>query len=73
MINAYFDTKAFINALDAVRRERNITWHQIWHQTGVQMSSMKKMRDGKRECSIHTLATLALWSGLEVTQFIKRY
>lgn len=71
MINGYFDMQAFLTALDQVRATRNLTWYRVWHETGIQCQSLKNMGTKPKGMSVHTLATLAAWSDLDVRQFMK--
>ena len=77
MINAYFDIRAFINALDCVREERGLTWHSVYHETGVYgVASVGKREDwctaqGARVMSVNTMATLAVWAQLDIREYVK--
>ncbi len=74
MINAYFDTQAFLAAVDQVRQERKASWYEVFRQTGICYTTFKKLQAGTQKgMSVHTLAGLALWSGLNTNEFMKNY
>lgn len=73
MIIAYFDVAAFLAALDQVRQQRKLTWHQVWHETGIQIHNLRRTRGHRpKNLSVHTVATLVVWAGLDANTFMKR-
>lgn len=78
MITAYFDIVRFLQALDEVRDARGLTWHNVYHQTGVYGVAAESTRQrylrgrGNQAMSVHTMVVLAVWAGLDVQQFIKQ-
>jgi len=78
MINGYFDIVQFMAVLDQVRQSRNLTWFGVHHQTGVYGVASESRRkrwqrgQGTHAMSVHTMATLALWAGLNVQDYIKQ-
>lgn len=80
MITAYFDIVQFMQALDEVRAARGLTWYDVFRDTGVYGVASEQQRkrwcergnSNARAMSVHTMATLASWAGLDVQQFIKQ-
>jgi len=71
--NGYFDTKAFMDALDKVRQERQLSWYQVGNEIDAQTGFLTEMLKGKRTgMNVHTLATLCLWSGLDPHPYMKK-
>jgi hypothetical protein len=66
MIRARFDMKSYLEALNAVREARGLTWYQFFKQTGIQRKNIRKSP------SIHTIAILTAWSHLNPQDFIKQ-
>lgn len=72
MNEAHFDLKAFGKAVEAVRVARQMTRYQVFHETGVHYSVFHKLLEGRYQAmSVHTMATLARWAGLDANEFIR--
>lgn len=72
MNEAHFDLKAFGKAVEAVRVARQMTRYQVFHETGVHYSVFSKLLNGRYQAmSVHTMATLVHWAGLNPLDFIK--
>lgn len=65
-----FDAEAFYSALDAARVARRLTWKNIASESGVSASTLTRMAQGKRP-DVDGLAALAIWSGLNVDDFVR--
>ena len=76
MITAYFDMVTFLSALDQVREERQLSWYSIYRETGVYGIALEHKRNswlrGEGAMSVQTMAALALWSGLDIRDYIKQ-
>jgi len=66
-----FNAPGFYTALDNVRAERDLTWRQVAHQSGISQSTLTRLAQGKRP-DVDSLAKLANWSNLSVDSFISR-
>ena len=66
----WFDAGAFYEALDGVRRARNLTWKQVAGESGVSASTLTRMAQGKRP-DVDGLAALAAWSGLDTDDYVR--
>jgi transcriptional regulator with XRE-family HTH domain len=66
-----FDTVGFYAALDAQRAAKRLTWKDVAAQTGVSASTLTRMSQGRRP-DVDGLACLLAWSGLDVTDFLKK-
>lgn len=67
-----FDIEGFLAAIDQIRQARALTWYGVFHETGVQYGMLKP--DGVRRSkamSVHTMAKLIVWSGLDPNRFIQ--
>jgi predicted transcriptional regulator len=65
-----FDTKSFYVALDAVRRDNEITWKEVAVQSGVGASTLTRIGQGANP-DIEGFARLLSWSGLKAEMFIR--
>ena len=68
--SGWFDGGAFYEALDAVRRSRQITWKQVAEESGVSASTLTRMAQGRRP-DVDGLAALTAWSGLIADDYIR--
>lgn len=68
--SGWFDGGAFYEALDAVRRSRQINWKQVAEESGVSASTLTRMAQGRRP-DVDGLAALAAWSGLVADDYIR--
>jgi transcriptional regulator with XRE-family HTH domain len=72
--NAYFDTSAFMQEIDTIRKVRKLSWRGVCHLTGMDASHLSQFKTGKlRSMNVDTLASLTVWSGLDVRRFMKKY
>lgn len=67
---ALFDTAAFYEELDSVRRARKLTWSQVAGESGLTPSTLTRMAQGKRP-DIDGLAALCAWSSLAADDYIR--
>jgi len=65
-----FDAEGFYAALDAIRRDRDISWKKVAEKAEVSASTLTRMGQGKRP-DVDSLASLASWSGLDVSRFFR--
>jgi transcriptional regulator with XRE-family HTH domain len=65
-----FDFRAFHRALDAVRQANGLTWRQVSQEAGVSPSSVSRMARGNSRPDIDTVAALAGWAEIEITDFL---
>ena len=66
----FFDAEGFYAALDAIRRDRDFSWKKIAEKSKVSASTLTRMGQGKRP-DVDSLAALASWSRLDVSQFYR--
>ena len=66
----FFDAEGFYAALDAIRRDREVSWKKVAEKAEVSASTLTRMGQGKRP-DVDSLAALASWSGLDVSQFYR--
>ncbi len=66
----FFDAEGFYAALDAIRRDRDFSWKKVAEKSRVSASTLTRMGQGKRP-DVDSLAALASWSGLDVSQFYR--
>lgn len=66
----FFDAEGFYAALDANRRDREFSWKKVAEKAKVSASTLTRMGQGKRP-DVDSLAALASWSGLDVSQFYR--
>jgi hypothetical protein len=71
MTNGYFDIVQFMQALDEVRQVRGLTWYDVFRATGVYAVASESKRKHSHAMTVQTMATLALWAGLNVQEYIK--
>jgi transcriptional regulator with XRE-family HTH domain len=67
---AWFDTPAFYEAVDSVRRTRRLPWSQVARESGLTPSTLTRMAQGKRP-DIDGLAALCVWSSLAADDYIR--
>lgn len=67
MICVAFNYPAFWQALDAVRRERDLSWYGISRATGV---LTVREACSRRGLTVDSLAALLTWSGLRFEDYI---
>ena len=70
-MKASFDVLGFYAALDSQRRARRLNWKAIAAEAKVSASTLSRMSQGKR-LGVDALASLLVWSGLDITDFIRR-
>lgn len=70
MSNDKFDAKSFYASLDIHRQSKNLTWKKVASLTNVSASTLTRMGQGKRP-DVDSLAGLASWSGIDVSQFYR--
>lgn len=70
MSNFFFDAEGFYAALDAIRRNRELSWKKVAEKAKVSASTLTRMGQGKRP-DVDSLAALASWSGIDVSQFYR--
>ena len=66
----WFDAEVFYEALDSVRRARQLNWKQVSSESGVSASTLTRMAQGKRP-DVDGLAALTAWSGLTADDFLR--
>jgi len=66
----FFDSDGFYAALDAIRRDREMSWKKVAEMAAISASTLTRMGQGKRP-DVDSLAALASWSGLDVSQFYR--
>lgn len=75
MIHAHFDIDQFYQALDQVRKARQMSWREIFHATGLSLvypSQFRRRRKQGWKWNADSLAVLAVWSGLNLNAFIAK-
>lgn len=72
MTSAYFDASAFYVAIEQIRQERNISWYQLFRQTGINHANLYRMQQDNYKPRADTLAILIVWSGLDANVFMKQ-
>jgi transcriptional regulator with XRE-family HTH domain len=65
-----FDVRAFHGALDSQRDVKGMTWKDIAAETGVNASTLARMKEGKCP-DANGLAALLTWSGLQADPFMR--
>ncbi|MBL4751507.1 MAG: helix-turn-helix transcriptional regulator [Amylibacter sp.] len=70
MSKIYFDAEGFYSALDAHRLSKGINWKKVAGESGVSASTLTRMGQGKSP-DLNSLAALASWSGINVTNFYR--
>lgn len=66
----FFDAEGFYSALDAIRRGKEFSWKKVAEKSKVSASTLTRMGQGKRP-DVDSLAALASWSRLDVSQFYR--
>ncbi|MDA4848414.1 helix-turn-helix domain-containing protein [Hoeflea poritis] len=66
----FFDAEGFYAALDAIRRGKEFSWKKVAEKSNVSASTLTRMGQGKRP-DVDSLAALASWSGIDVSQFYR--
>ncbi|EFH82738.1 hypothetical protein [Ktedonobacter racemifer] len=72
MIKAYFDSPAFLQAIDQIRLDRKLSWYQVTKATGLDPNNIRRV--GTREkngFNSNAVAALVLWSGLDPREYMK--
>jgi transcriptional regulator with XRE-family HTH domain len=64
-----FDGDGFYRALEAMVKNRGLTWKAVSDQTGVGASTLTRMSQGKRPDAA-SLAVLSAWAGLNPSHFV---
>jgi transcriptional regulator with XRE-family HTH domain len=67
---ASFDSDGFYAALDAQRVGLALNWKQVAAASGVSASTFSRLAQGKRP-DVDSLAALAAWSGISVSDFVR--
>lgn len=62
------DSRAFLSALDAVRKERNLSWYHVAMREA-HIANISLIVSGKRTISIATAQKLAQWAGLDLAKY----
>ena len=62
------DTDSLFAALEAARKDRDLTWFKVAKQTGVSQSTLTRLSQGRRPDVDGTLA-LTRWLGLSLEHF----
>ena len=70
MSNNRFDAEGFYAALEGAKDARRLSWKQVASEAGVAASTLTRMGQGKRP-DVEGLAALAIWSGLDVSEFYR--
>ena len=65
-----FDSEAFYAALNAVRLNRQKTWKDVAHESGVNASTLSRIGQGSNP-DVEGLAALLAWSNLKAEMFIR--
>jgi transcriptional regulator with XRE-family HTH domain len=68
---ADFDLNRFVQAIDASRSLRGVTWLDISRVTGVSTTTLSRMKEG-RQPDAASLAALSAWSGINPANFMAR-
>jgi len=68
--STFFDWAAFASALKQERRSRSISWRRVALESGVSASTLSRLNQGGRP-DAEGLASLALWSGLDLRIFVR--
>jgi transcriptional regulator with XRE-family HTH domain len=71
MADAYLDVDALYGALDATRKEKELSWRDIAKEAGVSASTLTRMAQGKRP-DVDGFASLVAWLGVPADYFIRR-
>ena len=66
-MSSTFDTEGFWTAIDAVRKERGVTWYAIFRATYLDCCLSAKRRVN-RTPNAQTRATLAEWAGIDASR-----
>ncbi|MCP4360699.1 MAG: helix-turn-helix transcriptional regulator [Chloroflexi bacterium] len=69
-MSKFFDSEGFYAALDAHRKSKDLTWKKVAEHAAVSASTLTRMGQGKRP-DIDSLAALASWSGIDVSNFYR--
>jgi len=64
-----FDAEAFYRALSGAVVMREVAWKQVSKDTGVSQSTLSRMAQG-RQPDAGSLASLASWAGLDISDFV---
>jgi transcriptional regulator with XRE-family HTH domain len=67
---ARFDAQGFHAALDAVRRNKQLSWRQVADATKVSASTLTRMAQGSQP-DASGLTALCKWSGLTAADFLR--
>ncbi len=65
----HFDCTAFYQALDGIRKGKNLPWSLVAERTKVSASSLTRMGQGKHP-DADSLTMLSAWSGLNPACFV---
>lgn len=68
-IERAFDSDAFYRALAATVDAREITWKKTSQETGVSATTLTRMAKGRKP-DASSLAILATWAGLNLSDFV---
>lgn len=72
-IDAYFDAPGFIEAVDQVRQQRNVTVSAMCGQLNIDKKIIYRIKTGAHEdLRASTMAALVAWSGIDPSPYIKR-
>ena len=71
MIRATFDTARFLADIEAVRVAREVTWDRIFRETACAYAYISRpARANIKRISVDTMAVMATWAGLDVSDYI---
>ncbi len=69
MADKKLDLETLVAALDAERREQELSWRQVAAAAGVSASTLTRMQQGKRP-DVDTFAALVQWLGMPADEFL---
>lgn len=65
------DVAALYHALDRARAQHGLSWLQLATKLGVDVSTLTRMRDGKKRLDADTAVTLVTWLRMPFEAFIE--
>jgi hypothetical protein len=70
-IDAFFDAQRFLEEMDKVRQERQMSWAQVEEVTGLTYQNLYRIKNiGGTNIHARTLTALVLWSGVDPRSFM---
>lgn len=70
MTEAHLDIPALYAALDANRKEKDLSWRDVAREAGVSPSTLTRMAQGKRP-DVDGFAAMIAWLGLPAEHFLR--